>query len=48
LPLLLYALYVNDIDFPFSFGNFDDVPTVALLDHILTKSGYISTSRSRE
>ena len=48
LSLLLYAFYVNDIDFPFSFGNFDDVPEAALIDKLLSNSGYISTRRSRQ
>jgi len=41
LSVLLYALYVNKIDFPFSFGNIDDVPTVAFMDAVLKKTGYI-------
>jgi glycerol-3-phosphate O-acyltransferase len=47
LTILLYTLYVNKIDFPFSFGNIDDVPTVAFMDTVLQNSGYISTTRSR-
>jgi len=48
LALILYTLYVNDIDFPFTFGNFEDVPTVAVLDHVYTNTGYINMSRSRD
>jgi len=32
LSLIVYTLYVNKIDIPFSFGNIDDIPTVALMD----------------
>lgn len=45
--VLLYTLYVNKIDFPFSFGNVDDIPNVAFLDNILTNVGYIKATRSR-
>ena len=48
LSLILYSLYVNNIDFPFSFGNIDDVPTVTFMDSILANSGYISSKRSRQ
>jgi glycerol-3-phosphate O-acyltransferase len=48
LSLILYTLYVNNLDFPLSFGNIDDVPSVTLMDTILGNSGYISTKRSRQ
>jgi glycerol-3-phosphate O-acyltransferase len=48
LSLILYSLYANNIDFPFSFGNIDDVPTVALMDSMLSNAGYISSTRSRQ
>lgn len=48
LSILLYSLFVNEIDFPLSFGNIDDVPTVAFMDSVLANCGYISTRRSRQ
>lgn len=48
LSVLLYALFVNKIDLPFSFGNIDDVPTVTFMDSVLQNTGYISTRRSRQ
>jgi len=48
LSLLLYSLFVNEIDFPFSIGNMEDVPSVALIDSVLSNSGYISAKRSRD
>jgi glycerol-3-phosphate O-acyltransferase len=47
LPVLLYCLYLNKIDFPFSFGNVDDIPNVAFLEKIITNCGYIKATRSR-
>lgn len=47
LCVLLYTLYVNKIDIPFSFGNVDDIPNVAFLDNILSNAGYIKATRSR-
>lgn len=47
LPVLLYCLYLNKIDLPFSFGNVDDIPNVAFLDKILNNCGYIKATRSR-
>ncbi len=39
--LILYSLFVNNIDFPFIFGNYDDIPSVAFLDTVLANTGYI-------
>jgi glycerol-3-phosphate O-acyltransferase len=47
LSLILYTLYTNQIDFPFSFGCADDIPSAAFLDSVLSNAGYISTLRSR-
>lgn len=48
LSVLVYTLFVNQIDIPFSFGNIDDVPGVAFMDTVLRNTGYISTSRSKK
>jgi len=47
LVLIMYTLYVNKIDVPFSFGSIGDVPTVAFIDKLLANSGFISVLRSR-
>ena len=46
--VLLYALYVNDIPIPFTFGNLEDTPRNSLFDALLKRVGYILTRRSRE
>jgi len=47
LSVILYTLYLNGIDFPFSIGNGDDVPTVAFMDSIFCNSGYVPARRTR-
>lgn len=47
LSVLLYSFVVNGMDFPFSLGNADDIPTAALMDKVLANSGYVPTRRSR-
>ena len=46
-PVLLYTLFVNRIEIPFTFGNLEDIPKAPLIKSLLTRLGYILTRRSR-
>lgn len=46
IPVLLYALYVNKIDIPFTLGNSEDLPSSKTILALLAKLGYINTRRS--
>lgn len=46
-PIILYSLLVNNIDLPFTIGNFEDIPDVKLIDTLLKRFGYITTKRSK-
>ena len=46
--MLLYTLFCNQIQIPFTFGNCEDIPRIKLVDKILSKIGYILTKRSRD
>lgn len=48
LFVILYALYVNEIEIPFTFGNFEDTPRVRFIDSIVRGCGFVFTKRSRE
>jgi glycerol-3-phosphate O-acyltransferase len=48
LPILLYTLFVNKIEIPFTIGNLEDTPRVPLFDSLLKRLGYILTKRSRD
>ena len=45
IKILLYCLLVNNIELPFTIGNFEDVPTDKLYETLLKKIGYIKTKR---
>jgi len=47
LFILQYIFLQNQIQLPFTMGNFEDTPRVYLIDKILKKMGYIFTKRSR-
>ncbi|MFO0116408.1 MAG: hypothetical protein ACK521_01885 [bacterium] len=48
LPVLLYSLFVNKLEIPFTIGNQEDMPSAKIIESILKKVGYILTKRSRE
>lgn len=48
LPVLLYSLFVNKIEIPFTIGNAEDLPAAKFIDRILKKVGYIITARTRD
>jgi len=48
LPILLYTLFMNKIEIPFTIGNLEDTPRVPLFDSLLKRLGYVLTKRSRD
>jgi glycerol-3-phosphate O-acyltransferase len=48
LPVLLYSLFVNKIEIPFTIGNAEDMPAAKFIDSILRKVGYLIVTRSRD
>lgn len=48
LPVLLYSLFVNKIEIPFTIGNAEDMPHAKIVDQILKRIGYLITKRSRD
>ena len=46
--LLLYVLYINEIQIPFSIGNFEDNPEQNFWNKVLARIGYILARRSRD
>lgn len=48
LPVLLYALYINKIDIPFTIGNQEDLPASKTIGGLLSNLGYIHTKRTRD
>jgi glycerol-3-phosphate O-acyltransferase len=48
LPVLLYALFENKIEIPFTIGNNEDLPSAKILEKVLKKIGYVLTKRSRD
>jgi glycerol-3-phosphate O-acyltransferase len=48
LPILLYSLFVNKIEIPFTIGNHEDLPSAKVIEGILKNLGYILTTRSRD
>jgi len=48
LPVLLYSLFVNKIEIPFTIGNCEDMPAVKIVESILKKIGYVVTKRTRD
>ena len=47
-PVLLYSLFVNKIEIPFTIGNAEDIPQAPMIEKILKNVGYIKTKRSRD
>jgi len=45
---MLYVLYINSFDIPFTFGNESDSPHIFGVDSILNKIGYIRARRYKE
>ena len=45
IKILLYCLLVNNIELPFTIGNYEDVPNDKLYETLLKKFGYIKTKR---
>ena len=48
LPVLLYALFVNKIEIPFTIGNQEDMPAAKIIEGVLKKIGYVCTKRTRD
>jgi glycerol-3-phosphate O-acyltransferase len=48
LPVLLYSLFINKIEIPFTIGNAEDMPATKFIDDILKKVGYIISTRTRD
>jgi len=46
--VLLYTLFNNQIQIPFTLGNFEDTPHIGIVDKILSKIGYVLTKHSRD
>jgi hypothetical protein len=46
--VMLYTLYVNSFEIPFTFGNENDSPHIAGVDSILNRVGYIRANRHKE
>lgn len=48
LPVLLYSLFVNKIEIPFTVGNAEDKPHAKLIENLLKNIGYLIAKRSRD
>lgn len=48
LFILLFTLHKHGIELPFSIGNMEDTPKIAILDALLKGIGYIHARRSRD
>lgn len=48
LPVLLYCLFENKIEIPFTIGNSEDFPSAKIIEKLLRKLGYVFTKRSRD
>ena len=48
LPVLLYALFENKIEIPFTIGNNEDLPSAKILEKVLKNLGYVLTKRTRD
>ena len=46
LPVLLYSLFVNKSEIPFTIGNSEDLPSARVINGLLKKIGYIMAKRS--
>lgn len=46
--VLLYTLFSNQMQIPFTIGNKEDTPRIAMIDKILAKIGYIQTKRNKD
>lgn len=47
-PVLLYSLFVNKIEIPFTVGNAEDIPQATMVKGMLNNIGYLKTKRSRD
>lgn len=47
LPVLLYCLFVNKIEIPFTIGNSEDLPSASVINGLLKRIGYVISKRSR-
>jgi glycerol-3-phosphate O-acyltransferase len=41
LPILLYTLFNNGIDIPFTIGNIEDTPRITPLEYFIKLTGYL-------
>ena len=48
LPVLLYSLFVNKIEIPFTIGNAEDMPHAKIVEYLLNRIGYLATKRLRD
>lgn len=46
--VLLYSLFVNKIEIPFTIGNAEDIPQAQIIEKIIKNMGYIKTKRTRD
>ena len=46
--LLLYVLYINEIQIPYTIGHFEDNPEQTFWNKVLVRLGYIMARRSRD
>ena len=45
LPVILYALFVNKIEIPFTMGTREDLPAVKLIEKLIKRIGYLPAIR---
>jgi len=48
LFILLYTLNSYKMETPFTIGNMEDIPHIALIEKLLKGVGYVKASRSRD